>query len=150
MKIYRGLSQPTPAATVDNHLKHTPRLPVHTPMALHRAADAWFYDRFGVKARSECVFCTPDIHVAYGYVTGKKDGSVVEVIPEGAYSLIFSDQVQDFFIATHEDNIDEGKVHEWLERQRYAMVHSLADLPEGLDSEIMLDCQRYTIAPVNH
>ncbi|WP_017429365.1 hypothetical protein [Vreelandella jeotgali] len=148
MKLYRGFGHPIENGTVENTLRKTGRTPVHTPTELHEAADAWFYAELGVKARSTCVFCSPDIALAYEYTRAKEGAVEAEIIPEGEFALIFSEDVQDFFSDSDDDECDAISIGAWLSQKNYVKVHSLNDIPAGFTGEVMLDCARYTIVKV--
>lgn len=147
MELYRGFGNPVESGTVENTLRKTGRTPVHTPFELHKSVDAWFEAELGVKARSTCVFCTPNGSMACDYTgdEGKNRERVAQIIPEGEFSLIFSEDVQDFFVDTHDAGCGANNIGKWLSRKNYVKVHSLSDIPESFTGEVMLDCARYTI-----
>lgn len=149
MELYRGFGHHIENGTVENTLRKTGRTPVHTPFELHEAADAWFYAELGVKARSTCVFCTPSGSMACEYTKGENGERVAQIIPGGEFSLIFSENVQDFFVDSYDAECDASNIGEWLSQKNYVKVHSLSDIPADFTGEVMLDCERYTIVKLD-
>ncbi|AWX99452.1 hypothetical protein A8139_05155 [Marinomonas primoryensis] len=146
MKLYRGIGvdhQPTEGILKNKYLK-SPRRPLHSTHTLHSIADNWFQNKFGILARSQTIFCTPNKYQASQF------GSVVEVEPiynSFNVSFIFSQRVHDFNeIETAVTKIeDKIQVEAWLNSMSYIMVNKASDIPEKFDGEIMLYCDLYKV-----
>ena len=64
----------------------TARRPLHTPPPLHLVADDWFFRTFGIRYRSNAVFCTTDREFAASF----GDGNVRYIYPVGEYRICWS------------------------------------------------------------
>tara|TARA_R110000824_G_scaffold349411_2_gene536296 strand:- start:1407 stop:1847 length:441 start_codon:yes stop_codon:yes gene_type:complete len=146
VRIYRGVSKYYRVCTLENEYLKTPRLPRNVSVNVHNVADKWFYNKFGIKARSECIFCTPCIEQA------KEFGRPYEVsLAEGLeYVLVYSINVEDFIEIEFDirDVSDDNEIILWLENKSYESVRSLEELPKGFQGEIMLYCEKYKISEV--
>lgn len=67
------------------------RNPTDTNIIIHDMIDLYFYDKYGILARSTTVFTTPSITTALGY------GVVGAVIPKGKAKYIYSNTTRDLF-----------------------------------------------------
>ena len=130
------------------------RTPLDTPLELHNFIDNWFYKKFGIKARSNAVFCKLGKSPYYGrpYI----------IIPVGDYTTISSDKVPDVFtnvivsilIKEHgletSDEFDDlndsekklilKKIEQLLEKANYTK-NKWGNAKEEI--EIMLHCKEY-------
>jgi hypothetical protein len=59
------------------------RIPTDTPLQIHKALDAEFDKIFGIKARSQSLFTTPDYKYAEKY-----NPKVFAIFPMGSYEVI--------------------------------------------------------------
>ena len=143
MQLYRGFSEISERGVIVNKYIDTPREPRDSHINVHEVADAWFYEKFGIKARSQTIFCTPDIDQAREYGTPY----VVTVPKETDYKLIFSVNVKDFIeIEAAISSVNSNdEIVRWLEGQSYSMVTSFQELPTELDGEVMLYCAHYEV-----
>ncbi|EMV7294664.1 hypothetical protein AADF95_004512 [Vibrio alginolyticus] len=143
--LYRGTSSAQELGVRDNIYLTTPRRPRNSSQILHQIADNWFESKFGIKARSQTIFCTPDFYNAQRYVQGQ--GQVVKVtVPEGLdFTLIYSPNVSDFNeIECHVNNTeDQNEVHKWLDSQSYCILKNSYELPEDFSGEVMLYCSQF-------
>lgn len=143
MKVFRGFTGSVKFGLNENENLTRPRKPRHSETSVHDVADKWFYDKFGIKARSETVFCTPNCHQAATY------GEAYEItVPDTiSYQLIYSINVDDFI--NIEDEIDdlenEDEIIDWLESRDYAVLSSFDKLPIKFRGEIMLYCTHFNI-----
>jgi hypothetical protein len=71
------------------------RQPRDMPVAVHRALNDWFSERFGVKYRGSSLFCTGDVAIAAGYTT--QASALISIEPIGEYSLCYSTICKDLF-----------------------------------------------------
>lgn len=142
------------------------RTPMNTHRRIHEAADDWFLERFGVRARSQSVFCTSSTKVANDY------GFPFLVFPAGNYEVIWSRKINDLFFVLSEGNIlsrirgekymnrdaeplidDKNEVSD---KELYDAVYTILDesdyvkghLDQALASknEIMVHCDHYYVA----
>jgi len=146
MLLYRGFSDFVDSKILENGYLKTPRKPRDSHTYVHKVADDWFERKFGVKARSQTIFCTPDIEQAAEY------GKPYEVsIPQAlGVKLIFSIDVKDF-IEIERDICDvncKEEIINWLENKSYSMVTSSLKLPIDFDGEVMLYCEKYEVSEV--
>ncbi|OBU41670.1 hypothetical protein CTM76_17015 [Photobacterium phosphoreum] len=143
MLLYRGFSDPIVAGVLKNQYLKIPRKPKDSHTHVHNVADNWFKNKLGVKARSQAIFCTPDIEQAKEYGQPYK----ITVPQHLNYKLIYSIDVKDFIEieADINDLYDTEKILNWLESKSYVVVYSFSHLPENLDVEVMLFCEQYEI-----
>lgn len=87
--LYRGTAKPVTKTMILPVRKD--RKPSDTPEYLHYILDGYFYQRFGIKARSQTVFCTQSLMMA------KRYGGAVSVIPKGKATFIYSRKIQDLY-----------------------------------------------------
>lgn len=143
MKIYRGFGGPQVCAEMENIFRKEPRVPVDTGDRLHKAADDWFLEKFGVLARSTTIICSTDISQARSY------GAAYRVTPIGPYKVIYSEEVRDFHEIASRFPEDEGfhvsEVKIWLESKSFISVDDLSRIVEGFLGEVMLDCEKFII-----
>lgn len=116
------------------------RSPRDTPEWIHQLADQWFFDRFGVKYRSESLFCTGDKSVASHY------GNIYPVAPRGEFRFCWSPVVQDFYgsvskLKVEPDNASE--LYRLLETADYTEEDLISAIKSG--SEIMLSAPSFLI-----
>lgn len=147
------------------------RKPSLSSLRVHEAADDWFFDKFGIRARSQTIFCTSSLQMTKEY------GVPHLVFPEGEFQTIHSPKVDDMFIYTGDYSIyrkycDMYGEPEYLDMKReefisqldeetfrtvlYAMLESydyrLNDLSGALLSlnEVMVYCDNYFISQNNN
>jgi len=68
------------------------REPKDTPQWMHRDLDNRFFQKFGVRARSNALFTTGSYSQASSY------GDIYIIFPKGQYTVIWSDDIQDLYI----------------------------------------------------
>jgi len=107
------------------------RKPLDTLLDMHKIIDDWFYKKFGVKSRSNAVFCSFDIIITSGY------GTPYLVFPIGKYKAVSSKNIKDLFRVAIIN--DEEKIIEILERGKYTDKLTYYE-NEG---EIMVTCKDY-------
>ena len=143
MILLRGLKCIIKHSICENTYLINPRKPVHTDSNIHDVADDWFYNKLGVRARSETIFCTADLNQAlkFGHV------HKIRPIEDEDIKFIYSPNVIDFIkIEEDIDNYDDQeKITEWLESKHYRIEKSIKDIPSGFKGEIMLYCKKYEI-----
>ena len=143
MKIFRGFTGPVTFGLNKNENLMRPRKPKDSDLFVHKIADQWFDDKFGIKARSETIFCTRNCHQAAEY------GEAYEItVPNTmSYQLIYSSNVNDFIDI--QDEVDDlkskNKIIDWLESKDYAVVSSFDELPIEFKGEIMLYCTHFNV-----
>lgn len=150
MKLYRGVDDKVLDGENINRYIKTPRLPLHSSTEVHLTADHWFENKFGIKARSQTIFCTPDIGQALEY--SGENGRVVEIITSGRdiCYFIFSENVDDFneYVGELKEFPSESEVEEWLEGKDYQMVNCVSKLPKRFKGEVMLFCVKFMVASI--
>ena len=147
MKLYRGFKRPIADGLHINQFRATPRISTHTPINIHLHSDEWFYNTFGIRARTNCVICSTDILQAKIYAT---NGSLALITPINTYRLIFSLQVRDFLDITIDVcNQDKNTIFTCLANKEYCIVDSVEKLPGDFSGEVMLDCEQYEVLTIN-
>jgi len=95
------------------------RDPKDTPSWLHRKLDKMFNKKFGIKARSNSLFCTGSAGQAQGY------GDIFVIFPKGPYKIIWSDEVPDLFIDIKSLYIQALDIHD---RDSFDFSEDLKDM----------------------
>lgn len=119
------------------------RTPRDTPKHVHNYVDELFYDEFGIRARSNTLFCSMDAHAVKTY------GDPYLIFPIGQYKLIWSPEISDFYgdIIQDAEGYDERTIERTMEREiedaveTYKITKVLPDI--STYSEIMLYCKKY-------
>lgn len=143
MELYRGFDVKISNGTLENPFLNQPREPIHTDVEVHQIADEWFNENFGIRARSRCIFCSPDIHVAHKYVDAS--GTLTRIKAIGPHCIIYSEKVEDFNDHTYEFEHTYEGVRDWLELQNYVMVNDASEIAKSFNGEIMLFCEKYKV-----
>ena len=114
------------------------RNPTDTPIKFHNWLDDWFYKKFGIRARSNSVFCTGDTDVIETY------GNQYVIFPIGKFKIIWNSQLKDLFNIVHFDYGIEHWIEEFLKKSK---TYKTGDLQGAIKSknEIMLHCKEYYI-----
>jgi hypothetical protein len=105
------------------------RKSLNTPSEIHNILDNLFYDKFGVKARSETMFCYfNDIN---GLPNGNLYGKYYLVFPINKFKLIYSEEVEDLYVDLSTlffDNFDvvSRDLHEIIKKKQKE-VYYIAD-----------------------
>lgn len=90
MVLYRGSNQSKDNKTVVMKPRFD-RKPTDTPLLIHDIMDVWFFEKFGIKARSQSVFSTPLLRFAMRY------GNPTAILPKNEVTYIYSNEVKDMF-----------------------------------------------------
>lgn len=147
MALYRGTVKYTPDGKIKNHYLTNARKPRCSDPSVHEVTDNWFYDTFGIKARSQTIFCSPCAGHAKEYQ--EKGGSLlkIELLNNLGYSIIFSENVYDFLEVTEhiKDTSNSEEIIQWLEKQSYKKVYSIEEIPQDFRGEVMLYCEEYEV-----
>jgi len=136
--LYRGFSEKLIAPEQTNKFYHESRVPRNTNIEIHKAADRWFFEKFGIYARSTSLICTTDFSQANSY------GVTYLISPEPSSPMIYSGSVKDFL--EHESDLDvltEESIRVWLESQRFNLVYSASEIDPGFYGEVMVFCKSY-------
>ncbi|WP_415396242.1 hypothetical protein [Sulfurimonas sp. CS5] len=87
MKLYRGFKNLPQIDTIITTRKN--RKPKHLPLELHEKVDEYFFNKFGIKFRSQSVFCTGKMKSALDY------GKVAIIEPVGHFEICWSPKCYD-------------------------------------------------------
>lgn len=107
------------------------RQPLDTSYKIHDKMDDQFYKKFGIKARSNSIFCTSILYNAEKY------GTPYYIFPIGNYEIIWSPWIFDLYSKVNFiDYLDIGNI---------VSQYKKGDLRGALRSgnEIMLHCKEY-------
>lgn len=142
-RLFRGFNTYFMDGEYPNIYRQTPREPKAANTLVHQFADAWFHDRFGVRARSATILCTTLVEQASLYAGAT--GSLAEIVPLGDYRVIYSTRVKDFldYVSDGVPAVQEA-VEAWLASKDHVCVNHLAHVPHG-QGEIMLSCDRFAL-----
>ena len=143
MQLYRGFVEPIENGLHENHYLTIPRKPKNSHANVHEVADEWFNNKFGIRARTQTIFCTPDIEQAKEYGKPYK----LNVVKDSNCKLVFSPLVKDFIeIVVDINDVNSNKeIIDWLEGKAYEVVTSPYDLPAEFCGEVMLYCEKYEV-----
>ena len=90
MNLYRGL---TSEQIIEGIIKvRKDRKPRHLNILIHNIADEIFLELFGIKFRSQALFCTGDISEAFQYGNVK----CIEPIECDDFNVCWSPKIKDF------------------------------------------------------
>lgn len=138
--LYRGFSAALNESIQKNVFYHRGRTPRDTDPQIHEAADRWFFDKFGIYARSSCLICTTDRCQASSY------GITYRVVPPTSSPIIYSDSVRDFLEHKIDlDSFDKGNIEGWLEKKNFKMIHDASDIDSNFLGEVMVFCESYQV-----
>src|SRR6056297_324818 len=124
------------------------RKPKDTPEEINQWVDKWFYKKFGIKARSQTLFCTSDKSSARNY------GKIYYIFPIGNFEVIWSKKYTDLYNRAHMDTGLDRYKEFFLDyiADTYIKGKSIDALKSG--NEIMLYCKEYYMLsasnPINH
>lgn len=168
--LWRGMSKSKGSAGIANVNKN--RKPLDTDISIHNIFDEWLFNTFGIKARSETVFCTGSEFTATGY------GTAYAIFPVGEYKFIYSNKTEasdlmtyvDSYILDTDDWKDSGITDiphqdkriaaaddfysDWASKNKHIIIDLLKQANFKMDStgikkaidsknEIMLYCDKY-------
>lgn len=140
--LFRGFSQKLATPEQSNIFYHTPRVPKNTDLRAHKIADQWFFETFGVYARSSTLICSTDFSQANSY------GAVYRIYPNAPAAIIYSPSVKDFHeLESDLDEHTESSVIEWLIEKDFKMVSGCEDIDSKFWGEVMVICETYTALP---
>ena len=113
------------------------RRPKDTSIDIHDWVDNWFYKKFGIKARSNTIFCTSHKGYALSY------GNLFVIFPIGKFEVIWSSRLKDLF---NKADMNRG-LEKWSKNflEFNAKTYKKGDLQGAIKSEneIMLHCKEY-------
>lgn len=142
-KFYRGVSlrHPLDKATIIRPRKD--RRPRNTSSELHKIADKWFLDNFGISYRSQAIFATPQFYVAQGYAASPEH--VVRIIPLSEYNFCWSTKISDMLMLCMAPS-----ARETITQRLIAADYKDTDLSAAHESgnEIMIQCDSYISIPI--
>lgn len=143
MTLYRGFRDKAGTGIRQNKYLSVPRRPLHSAQFVHDVADNWFFSKFGIRARSQTIFCTQDIKQAEQYGTP----FVITVPEEFTCSLIYSQHVTDFLEidADLQKTKCQAEIEDWLDSKVYEVINDINQLPVGFMGEVMLFCEHYEV-----
>lgn len=88
--LYRGSNMSEPHKSVLLKTRFD-RRPTDTPQVIHDIMDVWFFNKFGIKARSQSIFTTSKLTFAQRY------GNPTAILPVGDATYLYSNNVDDLF-----------------------------------------------------
>lgn len=152
--LYRGVKIDTglPGTTSDHdgkdmdYIKKTVRTERNPKdMSKKRTAivDEWFNEKFGIRARSNCVFAFGD---RINESELKHYGTPCVIFPVGEFKFVWSRRVEDLY--NEMDEYQEEGILAWLESKEYKTT----DFDDAIHSrnEIMIQCSHYYAFPLEY
>lgn len=140
--LFRGFDNKLLTVTQNNIFYHTPRAPKDTKREIHELADSWFFERFGIRARSSTLICTTNVEQARSY------GYTYKIKPIEPAFMIYSPLIKDFL--EHELELESDSQRDvlaWLECKDFKLIRSLKDIEPEFSGEVMVHCEHYSAIP---
>jgi len=120
-----------------------PRSPRDTEQNIHDNADSWFFEHFGIQARSSTLICSTDYSQAASY------GYAYKIIPVEPFAIIYSPGIVDFYEHYNEvDSMSPDAIRTWLDSKLYREVKTIDDIDSDFFGEVMVSCRRYMAVPM--
>lgn len=121
------------------------RRPMTMDPKLSKVIDHWFEDRFGIRARSQALFCYGEGGAAAAEAYGHHK---CVVFPIGSFTYVWSPGVDDLYYEVQADLkgvVDPTEIDRYLSQLGY----TINDLDKAVmsDSEIMVDCDQFIAVP---
>jgi hypothetical protein len=145
VNLYRGFNQIITNGVLENPFLKKPREPIHTKLEVHLIADNWFNEKLNIRARSQCIFGTTDLHTAHKYALRSEEGTLTQIVPIGNYTIIYSEKVDDFNDHSGEFKHSYIEIRSWLDAQEYKSIKCIKELPFDFKGEVMLYCEKYEV-----
>ena len=123
------------------------RSPTDTSQKTHEMLDRWFDQAFGLRARSQALFCMGSSD--RGVKATKQYGDTFIIMPVGEFKYVWSPEVIDLYAETAGINwsreYDEGEPEEALDKFMSSQSYRNNRLDEAVRgrSEIMVGCRKY-------
>jgi hypothetical protein len=143
LSFYRGVTGPMPVDKPTVRQVRTGRRPLHLPLSVHNDADAWFYEKFGVRYRSESIFVTGSKFVASSYA--ESPSHIVRIVPLGNYKFCWSAQRSDLYFYCSTGM--KLSIEAYLEQSFY--IEEELRKAHASGNEVMLFCETYVSIPVS-
>lgn len=149
--LYRGISYSSQSKMnklcdgVYSHFVRKNRIPMDTAVEVSSTMDKWFDKKFGVKYRSQALFCAGNSYVTLNY------GKPHVILPIGKFTYCWSKRFEDLYS-------DNTLIFNSLSSDPFEREESIFDLLESADyqtgdlklalskytrHEIMLNCNEY-------
>lgn len=151
-RLYRGV-EISPKTNLDKFDCRTERIPRDSPRIMHSIADDWFYQKTGIRFRSNAVFCVGDKLATLTY------GKPHLLLPIGNFDFCWSPVYSDLYESLEdvvnwkkfvnqpesEQKAAKKKFIGALENGKYEFNTSIASFRRGVenDHEMMIHCKQY-------
>ena len=121
------------------------RRPKDTPTEAHEFIDDWFYENFGIKFRSNSIFCF------FSPVAASYYGNSYMIFPIDRYNIISSPVVEDLYETfedyfdrwKHASDMDKESYLEWIEDYLDNNIKYKLNTFTDTNKEVMLNCKEY-------
>lgn len=143
--MYRGIDKQLPAVSLQQN--RAGRRPLTTNAALSKVADNWFFEKTGIRYRSNAVFTAGD------YGTARSYGDVYVMFPIGEFKYCWSPNVEDMFMLVSDlssrVNRNAPNVEEMINAELINRLNNAEYKTDGLveaiqsTSELMVYCNKY-------
>lgn len=143
MNLYKGFLNPVSNGLHKNQFRISSRNPRDLDPMIHTIADSWFFDKFGIRARSSCLICSTDIEQARKYAG--TSGTVTLINPTSPCKIIYAAKVPDMYSITYAcpNPFDAGAINNWLVAMCYECVDSPLLICSEHFGEVMIDCESF-------
>ncbi|MGV0087323.1 hypothetical protein EEAAV_26155 (plasmid) [Rahnella aceris] len=148
--MFRGTSEFLENGMVVNKFLEIARKPRDTDPYIHEVINDWFFSNFGIKARSQTIFCSLSKEVATKYITANGGLYHITIPCQEEYSIIFSELVEDLYDIVYDLNYpyDKDEIIDWLSNKKYVLVNNIIDIPINFKGELMLFVKTYHVEKV--
>lgn len=147
--FYRAFGSPIDLGVHKNIYIDGSRQPKNMPENAHHSIDKWFFDKFGVKARSSTIFVCKNQLGANKYA--QYSGNTVKRISFPLHAkYIYSLAVEDLFHEIEELEVELGagyldNIDSFMQDFSYIMTEDPSTIPEDWTGEIMVYCDTFII-----
>ncbi|CRY84150.1 hypothetical protein [Yersinia intermedia] len=148
--MFRGTSEFLENGVVENKFLKMARKPRDTDNYIHEIMDEWFFSNFGIKARSQTIFCSLSKELACKYIAASGGLYHITIPCQEKYSIIFSELVVDLYDIVYDLEYPYNKddIIEWLSNKNYVLIDNIIDIPIDFKGELMLFVKTYHVEKV--
>lgn len=132
--IFRGFSHDSPDFSIEFPSPKN-RQPKDTPENIHLEMDNWFFEKFGMRFRSQATFVTGSLFVASNY------GNVRKIVPLEDYYFCWSKISKDLF-GQFQIKSEFESIESMMNRLNFQCDDLNAAISSG--NEIMIICQKFS------
>lgn len=146
LSFFRGMSEKYPTDRPFVHRVRSHRRPKDSSQNFHGIADQWFYERFGIRYRSNVVCVTSRELTALAYAA--TPAHVMRIVPLSEYRYCWSPNASDLLFLAKE-------MAQASQKEIFSALELLGYQEDGLEKasatghEVMLHCDLYLAIPID-